>query len=585
MTAVDITVTGTSTDIIPPVIDSDSLQVTLPEGKDFVVSGETSKVGIAVSDEGLGVSRVNAVYIKPVSGEELNLQLVYNSETDQWEKEISLDGTTEYGTWKIYQIEAFDKAGNKTSITNSELDPESADDLSKGDFTVYCTVTFDTRGGSEIATQYVVPGKKATKPDDPTKGGGSWQGGGDFSGWYADDALTQEFNFNNPITEDTTVYAKWAYAFSVCSYDKTNSADYDGGKYMVLQHGATEDDLCYGGCNYTLYDGDSITLKAYPDKGYIFAGWFKGEYIGMVDNAHTQVSRPLDMSEPANLLSTEPQYSFVIDKYTVICPVFEVCTNHYWQEKVQKATPDTDGRIYKICSICGAEETVAPLLKVSNITLEGTSFTYNGEAIEPKVTVANDSEELSADCYDVEYSNNTNPGKATVKVTLKGDYYEGTKELTFTITKPVDEGGNGGNGDSGNTPGGSGTTPGGSGTVPSGSGVAPGGTDTQVTKSVNPMKAKAKTVKIKYSKIKNKKQTIKAKKAFKITGAKGKVTFKVAKYDKKAKKKIKVSKTGKITVKKGLKKGTYRLKVAVTAAGNSNYMPATRIVTLKVRVR
>ena len=94
-----------------------------------------------------------------------------------------------------------------------------------------------------------------------------------------------------------------------------------------------------------------------------------------------------------------------------------------------------------------------------------------------------------------------------------------------------------------------------------------------------------KKIKIKYEKIQSKKQIIKAKKAFKITGAKGKVTFKVAKYDKKAKKKIKVSKTGKITVKKGLKKGTYKLKVAVTAAGNANYMPAVKTVTLKVQVR
>ena len=198
-------------------------------------------------------------------------------------------------------------------------------------------VTFDTRSGSEIAPQYVIPGEKAARPDDPIKGGGAWQGGGDFVDWYADKALTQRFNFNTPITEDTTVYAKWAYGFSISSYDKTNSADYAGGQYMVLQHGVTEDDMYYGGSNYTLCEGDAITLKVYPDKGYKFAGWYKGEYIGMVDDEHTQVSRPLDMSNPDNLLSVDLEYSFTVDQSTVICPVFEACTEHQWEQKIQKA--------------------------------------------------------------------------------------------------------------------------------------------------------------------------------------------------------------------------------------------------------
>ncbi|MBQ9061811.1 MAG: hypothetical protein IJ121_03135 [Eubacterium sp.] len=99
------------------------------------------------------------------------------------------------------------------------------------------------------------------------------------------------------------------------------------------------------------------------------------------------------------------------------------------------------------------------------------------------------------------------------------------------------------------------------------------------------MTVKANAVKIKAAKLKTKKQTIKAAKAFKIAGAQGNVTYKVKKYDNKAKKKIKVSKTGKITVKKGLKKGTYKIKVNVTAAGNANYMPLTKTVTVKIKIK
>ena len=99
------------------------------------------------------------------------------------------------------------------------------------------------------------------------------------------------------------------------------------------------------------------------------------------------------------------------------------------------------------------------------------------------------------------------------------------------------------------------------------------------------MKVKAKIVKVKYFKLRNKKQIIKTNKAFTVTDARGKVTFKVVKYDKKAKKRIKVSKNGKVTVKKGLKQGTDRLKVAVTAAGSAKYNAATKIVKLKVKIK
>ena len=407
-------------------------------------------------------------------------------------------------------------------------------------------VTFDTRSGSEIAPQYVIPGEKAARPDDPIKGGGAWQGGGDFVDWYADKALTQRFNFNTPITEDTTVYAKWAYGFSISSYDKTNSADYAGGQYMVLQHGVTEDDMYYGGSNYTLCEGDAITLKVYPDKGYKFAGWYKGEYIGMVDDEHTQVSRPLDMSNPDNLLSVDLEYSFTVDQSTVICPVFEACTEHQWEQKIQKATPTADGRIYQKCSICGTEEIVAPLLKVSNISLEGTSFTYTGKAIKPKVTVANASEALAADQFTVAYSKNTNVGTATVKVTLKGDYYEGTKSLTFKINK-----------------------------------------------AANPLTIKPKTATVKYSKLKKKTQTLAVTKVIKFTKQlKDKKTYTLssAKKGKKSfKKYFKVNKTtGKVTIKKNskMKKGTYKVKVKVQATGNANYKEsAVKTVTFKVRVK
>ena len=52
---------------------------------------------------------------------------------------------------------------------------------------------------------------------------------------------------------------------------------------------------------------------------------------------------------------------------------------------------------------------------MSNIKLAGTSYTYTGKAIKPKVTVANASEAIAADNYTATYSKNTNVGTATAK--------------------------------------------------------------------------------------------------------------------------------------------------------------------------
>ena len=69
--------------------------------------------------------------------------------------------------------------------------------------TNYETVTFNTDGGSAIPSQTVVSGGTATRPVNPTKDGYT------FGGWYAENTLTTPFDWYEPITADTTVYAKW----------------------------------------------------------------------------------------------------------------------------------------------------------------------------------------------------------------------------------------------------------------------------------------------------------------------------------------------------------------------------------------
>lgn len=104
---------------------------------------------------------------------------------------------------------------------------------------------------------------------------------------------------------------------------------------------------------------------------------------------------------------------------------------------------------------------------------------------------------------------------------------------------------------------------------------------------VNPLKVTPKTAAVKYSALKKKAQTLTRSKVLTVKNAKGTVTYKLVSVTKsKFKKYFKVSSsTGKVTIKKGLKKGTYKVKVKVTAAGNDSYSKLTKTVTFTVKVR
>ena len=72
-----------------------------------------------------------------------------------------------------------------------------------------------------------------------------------------------------------------------------------------------------------------------------------------------------------------------------------------------------------------------------------------------------------------------------------------------------------------------------------------------------------------------------------IRKAKGKITYKLIRINKKKQRKyFKIhKKTGTVSVKKGLKKGTYKLKIKVRAAGTAKYKARNKTVTVTVFVR
>ncbi len=103
----------------------------------------------------------------------------------------------------------------------------------------------------------------------------------------------------------------------------------------------------------------------------------------------------------------------------------------------------------------------------------------------------------------------------------------------------------------------------------------------------NTLTVKGKTATVKYAKLKKKAQTIKRKDAMTVAKAQGPVTYKLYSVSKaKYRKYFKVSaRSGNITVKKGLKKGTYTVKVKVTAAGSDKYKAGSKTAAVKVKVK
>ena len=101
----------------------------------------------------------------------------------------------------------------------------------KSDFTLYAkwtaivyhTVTFNTNGGTAVASQKLEDGNCATEPTAPTLNGFT------FAGWYSDEALTTEYDFTKPVTSDITIYAKWVAVTEACA---SPNLSYQNGKIV-----------------------------------------------------------------------------------------------------------------------------------------------------------------------------------------------------------------------------------------------------------------------------------------------------------------------------------------------------------------
>ena len=91
-----------------------------------------------------------------------------------------------------------------------------------------------------------------------------------------------------------------------------------------------------------------------------------------------------------------------------------------------------------IISMLSLSVSASAATKTFNCTVKNTAMTYTGSALKPAVEVKVGTRKIASTYYTVSYSNNINPGVATVKVTGKGTYSGYTGTVKFRVVpKPT----------------------------------------------------------------------------------------------------------------------------------------------------
>lgn len=87
---------------------------------------------------------------------------------------------------------------------NTKIESNAFEDNLQLSYVDTVTVHFNSNGGSDLKDKYLLTGNKLVKPEDPIREGYN------FAGWYTNLSLTKAYNFDNPVTENITLYANWS---------------------------------------------------------------------------------------------------------------------------------------------------------------------------------------------------------------------------------------------------------------------------------------------------------------------------------------------------------------------------------------
>ena len=127
------------------------------------------------------------------------------------------------------------------------------------------TLSFNMKShGDAIPSQTLARGEIPTRPADPVAEGYS------FEGWYTTSSYLKEFDFNVPLSDNTTIYAKWR---------KYVTVTFDCGEGVEAP------------APQTVLSGERIVRPADPTReGYVFGGWYSNAACTMEYNFDINVT-------------------------------------------------------------------------------------------------------------------------------------------------------------------------------------------------------------------------------------------------------------------------------------------------------
>lgn len=128
------------------------------------------------------------------------------------------------------------------------------------------TVSFDTYGGPEVESQTVPSGGTASKPEDPSLSGFS------FEGWYVNPATDEEpYDFSTPVTADLTLKAFWAATIQASVKDTEGNAGVGG----TISLG-DDDYSASKSCKVWRDSSSQFYVACKNDENYVFDHWEDG---------------------------------------------------------------------------------------------------------------------------------------------------------------------------------------------------------------------------------------------------------------------------------------------------------------------
>ncbi|MDE6608436.1 MAG: hypothetical protein K2K54_11900, partial [Lachnospiraceae bacterium] len=289
--------------------------------------------------------------------------------------------------------------------------------------------------------------------------------------WYADEAKTVIYDFDEAVTEDISLYGTYYYYYEETGKDESGAETVTPTGIWVERI----DDRQYTGAAIkpvvTVYDG----TKKLQEKADYKVSYSNNKKVSTAENPAKVTITPCGNYEKASKFSVnfnitqreitkenvtlnyKPEMNVKYNKQKAVVGQTQKVSLKYGKltipakeytvtymkgnEKVEQLTEEG---IYQLVietkdtsSYAGTltyDIVVTDKVLMSALKFKVTAQTYTGSALTPPVTVTYKGKNVETDIFDIEYKDNINAGTASVTLTAKADSdYYGSRTVNFKI--------------------------------------------------------------------------------------------------------------------------------------------------------